>query len=189
MKQKPYDHLFPMCDHKEETVQYVLDNMDFDKILKFMKKVKWMYGKKSEEKSPTIGDLHDVIKRVLNDGTFFSDKYSSNCGCGGFQFEYTPGWLSVRFGYDRWWKLYKNATQVAQAKFKSVECIVSRLDIGRPDIKEIEFKKGNRRFGLKIGNYFCKRYGGAAYTKKEVEIIKDFLEHNYHEFNNYTGGL
>jgi hypothetical protein len=191
MKQKPYDHLFPMWEHKEEIVQYIKDNFDFDRVLNFMKKTKWKYGDKKKERTPTLQDIYEVIDRVLGDGTFFSEKYSSSCGCGGFQFEYTPNWLSVRFGYDKFWSLFSDKKRViiAQARIVEFETIVARMDIGNPEIKEIEFKKGPRRFGLKIGDYFVKTSPGKAYTKKEAEIIKEFLDLNYHRFNVSKGGL
>jgi hypothetical protein len=191
MKQQPYDHLLPMWEHKEEVIQYVMDNIDFDTILGFMRKVRWKYGGKKDEHTPTVDDLKEVITRVLADGTFFSEKYSSSCGCGGFQFEYTPNWLSIRFGYDKHWSLFGDdkRVKIAQARIAELEAVIFRLDIGKPEIEEIEFKRGPRRYGIKIGDYFVKNSPGKPYTKKEADIIREFLELNYHRFNLHTGGL
>jgi len=80
--------------HKQNGIQEILDNFDFDKVQSVMQHLNWRWSLGNNViQVPTVDELKDMAKQLLED----ADANSHNIGSGGFEAEKIGDELTLKF--------------------------------------------------------------------------------------------
>lgn len=186
------DKFFPLHKHKEEVIQFILDNFKFDLVHETIVRInhEWWDKESNSYYIPSIEQLKAKLKELLDGPGFCHEIANGNVCCGGFIIEGTPNWVSVRFGYET--LIFPSEEEYKDelvAKVVRESGMITRMDIGEPRIMANEFNPEEYavHYGelSSVGQY---REDGQfrAYTKEEAELIVKFLKQEHGRFFRHT---
>lgn len=178
----------PQLD-KAATIHLIMENFDFEKVQKFMRKKRWKWNfhpekhcvPKSSEfmRVPTIAELKNATRELM-EGNWPEAPYSTNCGIGGFAWEIKDPWCKLEFYSTEFPSGKDNEKILMTIKLKS-SVVVASFEVGKPHIRPVCGGKGRRTYGIFIGST-C--YVSPSMTKKQAEAVCEWLAHNWRKIGN-----